>query len=541
MSDDSWEWEEDEDYRLDIDESEPQLFKGVSYVIMNEKDIALRQIEAIEAVSDMLGFTRTQAAYLLSKYEWNPNEVCQKVIDGKCKDLELLMRSKTRVEDDVEVTCQLCYFECLGKDIVSMECGHGFCFSCYTGYLENELLIGRECVFSTCPMQGCNIIVSEELYEELLPSNHFKKYKRFLLRSYVEDNSKVKWCPAPGCDYAVEYPKHKARSILCRCGYAWCFKCGKESHRPLICEILSKWDDMNSGKDDLDMNWILANTKQCPKCSTPIQKNAGCMHMTCTCGHEFCWLCTGPWSDHGSQTGGYYDCNKFTKNRELGLYKEEERKKFLAAESAKRFEHYSNRFLEHKLSLKFAYKKKKDLIAFVSHIMEAVTSANPSQFEVLEEAADLIIEARSAVCYSYPLGFFLNSFSKIQFYEFLQGELERSLEMLDKKTEIQERNFLLELDGKVQLSEEYFIYKGELKTIINLVRNHFDKSLEQMEAGFPEIRETNLDTDIEEMIMMRITTQQVTHWYCPACTFANERSVERCGVCNALRPQQHDN
>jgi hypothetical protein len=45
------------------------------------------------------------------------------------------------------------------------------------------------------------------LYEELLP----KKYKRFLLRSYVEDNSKVKWCPAPGCDYAVEYPKHKAR------------------------------------------------------------------------------------------------------------------------------------------------------------------------------------------------------------------------------------------------------------------------------------------------------------------------------------------
>jgi hypothetical protein len=118
MSDDSWEWEEDEDYRLDIDESEPQLFKGVSYVIMNEKDIALRQIEAIEAVSDMLGFTRTQAAYLLSKYEWNPNEVCQKVIDGKCKDLELLMRSKTRVEDDVEVTCQLCYFEYLGKDIV---------------------------------------------------------------------------------------------------------------------------------------------------------------------------------------------------------------------------------------------------------------------------------------------------------------------------------------------------------------------------------------------------------------------------------------
>lgn len=36
--------------------------------------------------------------------------------------------------------------------------------------------------------------------------------------------------------------------------------------------------------------------------------------MTCqipSCGYEFCWMCRGAWSDHGTATGGYYQCNKY--------------------------------------------------------------------------------------------------------------------------------------------------------------------------------------------------------------------------------------
>ena len=33
--------------------------------------------------------------------------------------------------------------------------------------------------------------------------------------------------------------------------------------------------------------------------------------MTCSqCKHEFCWLCTGPWAEHGERTGGFYNCNR---------------------------------------------------------------------------------------------------------------------------------------------------------------------------------------------------------------------------------------
>lgn len=52
----------------------------------------------------------------------------------------------------------------------------------------------------------------------------------------------------------------------------------------------------------------------CPKCRTPIEKNQGCNHMTCrknSCKYEFCWLCMGAWTEHGTNTGGFYKCNKY--------------------------------------------------------------------------------------------------------------------------------------------------------------------------------------------------------------------------------------
>ena len=76
------------------------------------------------------------------------------------------------------------------------------------------------------------------------------------------------------------------------------------------CQTVNLWLRKNSAESE-NANWILANTKPCPKCKRPIEKNQGCMHMVCSqCRSEFCWLCLGNWAEHGERTGGYYSCNR---------------------------------------------------------------------------------------------------------------------------------------------------------------------------------------------------------------------------------------
>jgi parkin len=44
---------------------------------------------------------------------------------------------------------------------------------------------------------------------------------------------------------------------------------------------------------------IERTTKSCPKCHVRIEKNGGCMHMTCAqanCKFEWCWICGVEWN-----------------------------------------------------------------------------------------------------------------------------------------------------------------------------------------------------------------------------------------------------
>ena len=119
----------------------------------------------------------------------------------------------------------------------------------------------------------------------------------------------MKWCPAPACTSAIRTEK-KITTVTCSCGFSFCFKCADfeiGDHMPATCEMVEKWLEKAVDESE-NVKWMLVNTKKCPKCSTPIEKNGGCMHMTCGknvggCGYDFCWLCRGPWKDHGSHTG----------------------------------------------------------------------------------------------------------------------------------------------------------------------------------------------------------------------------------------------
>ena len=86
------------------------------------------------------------------------------------------------------------------------------------------------------------------------------KYTRYLFRSYVEDNINTKWCPAPGCEYGVEFVMGSGPNydVKCKCAYHFCWNCCGEAHRPVDCHTVEKWI---LKRESESKNWILANTK----------------------------------------------------------------------------------------------------------------------------------------------------------------------------------------------------------------------------------------------------------------------------------------
>ena len=78
--------------------------------------------------------------------------------------------------------------------------------------------------------------------------------------------------------------------------------------------------------------------------------------MTCAqCRHEFCWICMGNWTTHGSATGGYYKCNvyetKVTANKSFAA---EEVKRAEVKNELERYLWFFERYTNHDKSARFA-------------------------------------------------------------------------------------------------------------------------------------------------------------------------------------------
>ncbi|GFY82663.1 RING/U-box superfamily protein [Actinidia rufa] len=65
----------------------------------------------------------------------------------------------------------------------------------------------------------------------------------------------TKWCPAPGCEYAVEFVVGSGvYDVACLCSYGFCWNCTEEAHRPVDCGTVAKWILKNSAESE-NMNW----------------------------------------------------------------------------------------------------------------------------------------------------------------------------------------------------------------------------------------------------------------------------------------------
>jgi len=261
------------------------------------------------------------------------------------------------------------------------------------------------------------------------------KYRKYRVDNFINFSKELRWCPAPNCDKVVRAGPC-VTSVKCApggCGAAFCMKCGDEAHQPASCDLLRKWQEKCQNESET-ANWILANTKRCPKCQTRIEKNQGCNHMSCSqCKHEFCWMCMGDWSEHGASTGGYYKCNKYDPLK-VG---DEESDTARAKRELDRYLHFYKRYHCHDQAQTFASKQ---LAATEKRMVELQESTHGSWIDVqfLKSANEMVIDCRRTLKSTYVFGYYLdaNAHKQRELFENLQEHLEKFTETLSELTEL---------------------------------------------------------------------------------------------------------
>ena len=188
---------------------------------------------------------------------------------------------------------------------------------------------------------------------------------------------------------------------------------------PIDCDGLTTWTDRISQGEDDSNNWMKVNTKPCPKCKRPIEKNQGCMHMTCSqCKYEFCWLCMGGYKKHAAETGRGL-CNSFEDVKAAGRETKDMTDRNMIERELKRLEHYSMRFIEHQKSVVHAEREVEKIKLQIAHALELNPRYQPLDFQFLIDIAKLVVAARRSLSYTYAIRFYLRGEQKQAFFDFI--------------------------------------------------------------------------------------------------------------------------
>lgn len=150
----------------------------------------------------------------------------------------------TSADDRAPKTCVVCWEELDPSDggaTVDLGCEHWACASCWVAYVEARLSEGNASLLR-CPVPDCSAAVPESALLDLLPRDLKQRYHGLAASRFVDVSDSVKWCPAAGCG------------------------------RPVTVNAPPK------GRD----------------CAADALRAGRALDVTCECGAEFCFACSGP-------------------------------------------------------------------------------------------------------------------------------------------------------------------------------------------------------------------------------------------------------
>jgi len=179
------------------------------------------------------------------------------------RGLDRVWENNPLLNNDCMELCQVC---CSYIGPLLVHGGQAACEGCVGKWVDGQLLKCRQLRRVECMAFNLQDVLPEEVV--LLTSKQARILSRAQRNPLYPPAVQVD-CPQFGC---------------CGIGYL-----GAETIMCFVCE--HQWDAPLAACEEYadDMQAETLKIKMCPQCNVAIEKNGGCDHMTCRCGHEFWW------------------------------------------------------------------------------------------------------------------------------------------------------------------------------------------------------------------------------------------------------------
>uniref|UniRef100_A0A8C7LBY8 Cullin-9 n=1 Tax=Oncorhynchus kisutch TaxID=8019 RepID=A0A8C7LBY8_ONCKI len=394
---------------------------------MNQEEVRQLMQRTVQQVSGTLSLDLDRAEHLLVHCKWNVDVLIQRYTDDP-DSLVLAAGLKglnPQPPPSPVASCPVCLISQTGEaePAPTLCCMHYCCRSCWQEYLtariEQNLVMNCNCPITDCRAQP----TSQFFFNILTDKDTIAKYENALLRGYVECCSNLTWCTNPlGCDQILCKENIGSMGTCSKCCWSSCFSCNfPEAHYPASCSHMSQWMDDGGYYEGMTMeaqSKHLAKliSKRCPSCQAQIEKNEGCLHMTCAkCNHGFCWRCLKPWKPTHKD---YYNCSAMVSK---------------AARQEKKFQDYNERCTFHNQAKDFAI----NLESKVSSINEALQMKS---LTFVIDACKVLAQARKVLAYSCVYSYYNQDTEKMDVMEQQMEALElhtNALQILLEETLLQ--------------------------------------------------------------------------------------------------------
>ncbi|WOG87563.1 hypothetical protein DCAR_0206792 [Daucus carota subsp. sativus] len=197
-------------------------------------------------------------------------------------------------------TCKICLEDrAVGQMLVVDGCKHRYCSSCLKQHAQAKLSEG---MLPSCPHEGCKTELKFEYCRKFLPGEVLDIMSQRIKEATVPVTDKV-YCPYPRCSILMSKTEvcaiNNAGGSRCmNCHGLFCINCKVPWHSNLSCSHYKSLHPHPSSEEvKLKTLATRKQWRQCEKCNNMIELKEGCYHISCRCGHQFCYSCGAEWKN----------------------------------------------------------------------------------------------------------------------------------------------------------------------------------------------------------------------------------------------------